>query len=41
MELAIEQAAGDRAGIEVNFGVEITVGWLKKEHHLLGYFPNA
>lgn len=29
----------DAAGIAVGFGVEITVGWAKKEHHLLGYFP--
>eukprot|EP00045_Choanoeca_perplexa_P007467 m.68100 g.68100 ORF g.68100 m.68100 type:complete len:410 (+) comp14096_c0_seq2:162-1391(+) len=35
------QAVARKAGIDVSFGVEITVGWLKKEHHLLGYFPDA
>lgn len=28
-------------GVTVGFGVEITVLWLKKEHHLLGYFPDS
>lgn len=28
-------------GLQVGFGVEITVLWLKKEHHLLGYFPDS
>eukprot|EP01147_Barroeca_monosierra_P007283 gene7283-7668_t len=34
------QAAARKAGVEVGFGVEITVDWEKKEHHLLGYFPD-
>ena len=25
----------------MSFGVEITVEWMKKEHHLLGYFPDS
>ncbi len=25
----------------VHAGVEITVDWAKKEHHLLGYFPDS
>eukprot|EP00053_Salpingoeca_punica_P018168 m.177123 g.177123 ORF g.177123 m.177123 type:complete len:424 (-) comp17374_c1_seq1:355-1626(-) len=30
-----------QAGVRVGFGVEITVSWEEKEHHLLGYFPDA
>ncbi len=29
------------AGVLVGFGVEITVEWASKEHHLLGYFPTS
>jgi len=35
------QAAARKAGVDVSFGVEITVDWDKKEHHLLGYFPDV
>ena len=28
-------------GVTVGFGVEITVEWAKKEHHLLGYLPDS
>jgi predicted metal-dependent phosphoesterase TrpH len=28
-------------GLSVGFGVEITVEWIAKEHHLLGYFPDS
>lgn len=34
------QTFAKKKGLSVSFGVEITVGWLKKEHHLLGYFPD-
>jgi len=34
------QKAASSYGISLGFGVEITVGWLNKEHHLLGYFPD-
>lgn len=30
-----------QAKVHLGFGVEITVGWDKKEHHLLGYFPGS
>lgn len=30
-----------QVGVHVGFGVEITVSWNKKEHHLLGYFPSS
>ncbi|EGD79625.1 hypothetical protein PTSG_10473 [Salpingoeca rosetta] len=35
------QKAAKKAGVGVGFGVEITVEWEKKEHHLLGYFPDS
>ena len=35
------QAAARAGGVKVGFGVEITVSWVKKEHHLLGYFPDS
>jgi len=35
------QAYAKSVGVQVGFGVEITVLWLKKEHHLLGYFPDS
>ena len=35
----IQKQAND-IDIVLGFGVEITVLWNKKEHHLLGYFPN-
>ena len=35
------QALAKGMGVQVGFGVEITVEWLKKEHHLLGYFPDS
>eukprot|EP00730_Choanoeca_flexa_P001379 TRINITY_DN10609_c0_g1_i4.p1 TRINITY_DN10609_c0_g1~~TRINITY_DN10609_c0_g1_i4.p1 ORF type:complete len:410 (+),score=65.74 TRINITY_DN10609_c0_g1_i4:165-1394(+) len=35
------QRVGRQAGVDVSFGVEITVLWAKKEHHLLGYFPDT
>eukprot|EP00050_Salpingoeca_kvevrii_P021872 m.116934 g.116934 ORF g.116934 m.116934 type:complete len:418 (-) comp9513_c0_seq1:376-1629(-) len=35
------QRYGRELGVHVAFGVEITVDWNKKEHHLLGYFPDS
>jgi predicted metal-dependent phosphoesterase TrpH len=34
------QALATDVGISVGFGVEVTVLWDRKEHHLLGYFPD-
>lgn len=35
------QREARRVGVAVGFGVEITVDFSKKEHHLLGYFPDS
>eukprot|EP00501_MAST-03F_sp_TOSAG23-6_P002088 GSMAST32.ASY1.ANO1.2181.1 assembled CDS len=39
--LEIFNYAEEFANIKVGFGVEMTVLWNSKEHHLLGYFPNS
>lgn len=35
------QATAKQHDVNLGFGVEITVDWAKKEHHLLGYFPDS